>query len=862
MTFKPRRQPYLLKPITILQVLVEITVILFCVFYYTRHLQDFSENRRLHGNEFSYLMSSGTIAHVAFRENGAIPLWNPFVGPGEPLMENPFSYTLNPLMTWPVLTMGPVNGSKVAILIHIALFGIGGWLLGRTLRMGMAGRLTLALMLAGSGSFAGTIGDGFYQMGLSQAYMPWILAGTIGTLYLPEKRWPVVVLAVSTTLMVFAGTFWHLLPTAIGCAVLVFFAVVYWDSEKKQIRIDGQMALRVVIAGIFMVGLGAVRLLPQAINSNLVDHPYEWLNESFKFENILQRYFQTTPPVYELRESIQHYHYMMTFTFFVGVVIARALVLLVRAIILGKREPIKPGIWRILIPLLIMFVFLNAWSQGGVPFTKWLYETIGIFRQWRYVGRVGASAVLWLALFVALSLDDISDIIRAVLIPKLEEGIKVTAFMRVGRLVGRVAGVAVVAVGLIASQDTLNNLPKRVGLDPVRDVDAEVLAWLRDTYPDQFLAVSTPGFFGYFPFYTNLIRAAFGNPDYRPHGRPPTMGVESLLLKDNRLLPAQYAATVEFPFTDYLTKEGYSVVPDAPRPIGGNNHLWYNPKQLSYAFTVTKDRIVGRRGAETLLGSETLSVTTIDHRLDKITLQVGGWPENSVLIVAETSYPGWVATIKADNREPIPVIVESIADRIGVQLPNDAQNAEIVFEYRPTLFVSSAVFSGVFFLIFVFYTLQIDRRIPASVYAALRKRARGVAEPAWEGGVVVGRVIAHQLARTDIFEPVREGRPPMTLEQLKALPVVATPNGKHTNGTNGKNGKNGAHEPEPVTSTVDATPIPVEAVKTASPEKVATPAPAPKPTASQPTPAKTATPAKPKSTSSSKSKRSKHGRRH
>ncbi|MCC6802811.1 MAG: hypothetical protein IT319_08000, partial [Anaerolineae bacterium] len=67
---------------------VEIGLILIVLALATRHLQNFAYDQRLSGNEFSYLINSGVIAADGYHATGTIPLWNPFMGRGEPLIEN------------------------------------------------------------------------------------------------------------------------------------------------------------------------------------------------------------------------------------------------------------------------------------------------------------------------------------------------------------------------------------------------------------------------------------------------------------------------------------------------------------------------------------------------------------------------------------------------------------------------------------------------------------------------------------------------------------------------------------------------------------------------------------------------------
>src|SRR5260221_1595814 len=151
MASQPNHRRYHLPPITLLQLIVELGLLVVIPLIETQHLQNWSPDLRIPGDEFSYLVNSGAIASAVFQKTDAIPLWNPFIGSGEPLLESPFSFVLNPFMSWPILWSGPVVGSKIAVIIHIMLMALGGWTLGRVLRLGSPGRARLGRLLAGCG---------------------------------------------------------------------------------------------------------------------------------------------------------------------------------------------------------------------------------------------------------------------------------------------------------------------------------------------------------------------------------------------------------------------------------------------------------------------------------------------------------------------------------------------------------------------------------------------------------------------------------------------------------------------------------------------------------------------------------------
>ena len=145
------------------------------------------------------------------------------MGHGEPMFESLMSYLLNPLMSIPILSSGAVEGGKIAILLHIGIIALGGWALGRALKLKSPGTILLGLLIAGNGSFNSPLIRGFYQIGLSLAYMPWVFAGLIGLLYRDQPRRWTGVLVVALVLMLFAGTGWFVVPTLMSCGLFALF---------------------------------------------------------------------------------------------------------------------------------------------------------------------------------------------------------------------------------------------------------------------------------------------------------------------------------------------------------------------------------------------------------------------------------------------------------------------------------------------------------------------------------------------------------------------------------------------------------------------------------------------------------------
>lgn len=101
---------------------------------------------------------------------GRIPLWNPYIFLGAPLLANPQAAVLYPLH-WPLSWLPVTKQIYWSAAIHTWLFGTGGYFLLRRLGIGWVAGLASGLVLAGSGFFGGLIGH-INQMN-GAAWLPW-----------------------------------------------------------------------------------------------------------------------------------------------------------------------------------------------------------------------------------------------------------------------------------------------------------------------------------------------------------------------------------------------------------------------------------------------------------------------------------------------------------------------------------------------------------------------------------------------------------------------------------------------------------------------------------------------------------------
>src|SRR5262249_55243552 len=142
-------------------------------------------------------------------------------------------------------------------------------------------------------------------------------------------------------------------------------------------------------------------------------------------------------------------------------------------------------------------------------------------------------------------------------------------------------------------------------------------------------------------YFAPLIRAAQGAPDGR------VLGVKSTIGPDGS---TQFMGGLAVPgnndFVKYLVANGYNPIVGAP-VFEGMTMDYENPNTPPYAFTVSIDTLNNLKNP--LTRADILPVADYSHQIETINLTVNDYPPDSVLVVLEISYPGWVVTV---NGEP------------------------------------------------------------------------------------------------------------------------------------------------------------------------------------------------------------------
>ncbi|HRE47629.1 MAG TPA: hypothetical protein PLD47_07890, partial [Aggregatilineales bacterium] len=710
------------------------------------------------GRDCPSAMHQTSFLYQVFRESGSITLWNPFIGWGEPMIENLASQALSPLLIYPVFWFGPVQGGKVALIIAILMMGWGGWLIGRVLRLGWGGRLLAGALVAGSGSIVTQFGHGFVHLAFGQVYVPYVVAGLIGTLYL-QKRWCVVMLALAAALMPFTGALWYALPMALVALVVVPFALIQRDPQRKQFFIDIPMLQRVVLAGVFAVGLYAIKIL--SIQKWLVYHPNNWANPGSTFLEIINTYVAPYTPKPDFDDQWINYHYVIPLLFVIGL-------LIVRALIVHPADDSRRGIWRVIVPSAFMIFVLTFWAQGDIQAVRDIYQLIPALEDWKNSGRVGAAATPLIIMIAAIWFDDV-----VVVLSRWARGLRLdpATLLPIARLKARLAlppslarGTLVVATAamLLASLDVMANWERLVYRSYINEYarDEQLgMDFLRTLRPNQMLSTLTQGWITHFSFVNNLGRTTHGDATIFTMGMPSTIGFDSSMT-----ISPEYAVGANLSYVGWLTANGYIPIANAP-DYNGTPTLWYNPESPPYAFWIERWKLTDRSWEVVRRGDVT--PITYFHHMDSIDLFIdGAYPPNSVVVALETAHPGWFVEVNGQRAQ-----LESIGGRLGVLLPNGrapggGTPTHIRFYYAPT----GLVIGGVILILTAFacivYLLKVERRIPLS----LKQRMAATA-------ATVGSKVYTVLTTPDVlnFDPDKPPLPMLPAPKTPALPAPRDP---------------------------------------------------------------------------------------
>jgi hypothetical protein len=189
---------------------------------------------------------------------GRLPLWNPWLNGGQPILSNP-SYSAFYPPTWLALPLAPAYALSALAVLHAAIAFAGAWRLARRLGGGRGAAALAAVGYTGSGAVMSLLNA--YTLFCSMAWFPWVLAWGDEALRAPRRAWlrPALLCAAALAMQLLNGE-----PSTVmvsGLALLALGAGAAAEAGEPRQRLR---ALRVVVPPLVAAALAAIQLVPTA----------------------------------------------------------------------------------------------------------------------------------------------------------------------------------------------------------------------------------------------------------------------------------------------------------------------------------------------------------------------------------------------------------------------------------------------------------------------------------------------------------------------------------------------------------------------------------------------------------------------
>lgn len=194
---------------------------------------------------------------------GSWPLWNPYLGFGEPLLGDPNYQVFHPF-TWLSLVLPPWRSYALYVVTHVVFGAFGVYRLGSALGLAAPGALLSAALWAGAGPTRSLV-DQWNHFG-GQVVLPWAVLWGREAVLTGRPR-AVVLCGAAFAAEVFLASVESVLMSAV-----LLGALVVWDALRPAaLRPPRQrMAAALAAAALFALGLAAVQWAPaleQALGS-------------------------------------------------------------------------------------------------------------------------------------------------------------------------------------------------------------------------------------------------------------------------------------------------------------------------------------------------------------------------------------------------------------------------------------------------------------------------------------------------------------------------------------------------------------------------------------------------------------------
>ena len=358
---------------------------------------------RFGGIEYERLAGVLLPTEIGLKRYGHIPTWNPYLNTGTPLLNDAFNYLFNPFASLPVLLLGGVQGTKIAILISLLLSGWNMWALMRAIGVGALARVAAGAFYLASGGIAAKYYTGHFQLGLSLAWPPLVFAGLWWTLHTTDRRAPLL-MAAAFALLFFSGNIYYSLHVIICCVVILALHLFERDEDSSRWHIRWDRLRRAAIGGLFALGFSAIQFMPIWQTRGFVIH-----------DNVDLDSLGQIAARYDMGQALVNYVYpwqrwyifeIDAFGMLVVVdyaYIGPGVFLFILALITGIRRAYRKAV----IAAFILAGVMMIWGAGQTPILQFLYTRIDLLSEFRYLGRAHSIAALWFIVLAAIGIDNL-----------------------------------------------------------------------------------------------------------------------------------------------------------------------------------------------------------------------------------------------------------------------------------------------------------------------------------------------------------------------------------------------------------------------------------------------------------------------
>ncbi len=664
--------------------LIEWLLIAALVLSYSSGILDLNTDRPLAGTEAEVFQSLDLILVRSLQEFGKFPLWNPYIGAGQPYVADPFLHVYNPLATIPVLLFGVLDGFKIALFLSFLAAAFGMWWLADAIGIDSPARIWMALMYAFTGQIAARFLQGEYDFVLGAAWIPWALGGLICTVRSRRKRFAALT-ALFLALLFFSGNVYYAYYMFVAGTLFGMVAVVSIRLRPFSITVDSERVKRVVFAGALALALIAVQLLPliQAWPSMSKESNPD-LRDSQTTAQILEDYLSqdlTRTDETQVLPPEEFYAYVGPLPF---------VALLLLPLSLRRKE--KRELLFFILLLILVFLWIDV---KRMPWADW-YARTSFLVQFRYPSRTliyGSVAILALG---GAGIDSSWGRILSGLRRATPEG----AARRVGRV--EMLGIGIISILMIGSiLDVYRANKTRVVTWNRYEPPAEIMGWLAEYDPGEY----------YVSNLLNWQRATIANGIryidawYGFAFHPPK---EHLLNERTVIAGAKYLI---------LGNDKQPQDPSARAVHRFEGHTIYElPESLPFAWSAPEETLTDATVDGELGAGEVTPYSPVVTGPNSMQVTASG-NGDSTLVVMSAYYPGWRVMV---DGQPAPL--RNVGGYLGADLGSGEH--EYIFSYRPAPFFVGLGISLISLAILVGLAARETDLDLATRARALRRRIR------------------------------------------------------------------------------------------------------------------------------------------